>query len=335
MMRCIDYPTMLKDGSGWGAMTGVSAGLLARGGFTGAPAVTVEGAASEGIWSDLGTTWLTAAQDFKPYAVCYWAQCAIAGALALQRDHHLPLEAIETIQVFTFREAAGRLAAPRVPLPATGLLDGDDVDVAVEDQRTIAFRANYAGDQDRFLAIDLHPGEAWMRLQPRQVRLKLVYLEPGRCHGAGDVVLRDSLVADNVSTGPLASDADGAGIYAQQGTLTLDHATVTGNRVDARGGGWEQSSRVVAEAVADSAGRVSFNFKTPDDLGGEHRRCARPVVDDHLLTERLRKLSGEGACRDIGGAARRKPDDHTYGSRWILLSAGACLHEHKCDERDG
>ncbi len=33
MMRCIDHPTMLKDGSGWGAMAGVSAALLARAGL--------------------------------------------------------------------------------------------------------------------------------------------------------------------------------------------------------------------------------------------------------------------------------------------------------------
>ena len=30
MMRCIDYPTMLKDGSGWGAMTGVLSAKLAK-----------------------------------------------------------------------------------------------------------------------------------------------------------------------------------------------------------------------------------------------------------------------------------------------------------------
>ena len=42
MMRCIDHPTMLKDGSGWGAMTGVSSAYLAASGFTGAPALTVE-----------------------------------------------------------------------------------------------------------------------------------------------------------------------------------------------------------------------------------------------------------------------------------------------------
>ena len=41
MMRCIDHPAMVKDGSGWGAMTGISAAFLARANFTGAPALTV------------------------------------------------------------------------------------------------------------------------------------------------------------------------------------------------------------------------------------------------------------------------------------------------------
>ena len=42
MMRCIDYPTMVKDGSGWGAMSGVNAAYLAKEGFSGSPAITVE-----------------------------------------------------------------------------------------------------------------------------------------------------------------------------------------------------------------------------------------------------------------------------------------------------
>jgi 2-methylcitrate dehydratase PrpD len=106
MMRCIEYPTMVKDGSGWGAMAGVSAGMLARHGFTGAPAITVEGDDVAEIWSDLGQRWITAEQDFKPYAVCYWAQPAIAGAIALQRQHHLDLDSIRRIQVLTFHEAS-------------------------------------------------------------------------------------------------------------------------------------------------------------------------------------------------------------------------------------
>ena len=57
MMRNIDHPTMLKDGSGWGAMAGVSAGLLAADGFSGAPAITVESDEVAEYWDDLGERW--------------------------------------------------------------------------------------------------------------------------------------------------------------------------------------------------------------------------------------------------------------------------------------
>lgn len=105
MMRGVDYPTMVKDGSGWGAMTGVSAGLLARSGFTGAPALTVESEQAADYWRDLGGRWLISEQYFKPFAVCYWAQPAVTGALLLQQQHNLQAEAIERIQITTFHEA--------------------------------------------------------------------------------------------------------------------------------------------------------------------------------------------------------------------------------------
>lgn len=112
MMRCIDHPTMLKDGSGWGAMAGVSAGLLAGSGFTGAPALTVEAAEVAGVWADVGSNWLILDQYFKPDAVCRWAQPAMAGALAIQQTHHLALATIERIRVHTFHEAT-RLSCRR------------------------------------------------------------------------------------------------------------------------------------------------------------------------------------------------------------------------------
>ncbi len=105
MMRCIDHPTMLKDGSGWGAMAGVTAALLADSGFTGAPALTVEGSEVAEIWEDLGRRWLITQQVFKPYAVCYWAQPAIAGALALQETYDISSPDIRRIRVFAFHEA--------------------------------------------------------------------------------------------------------------------------------------------------------------------------------------------------------------------------------------
>ncbi|MGI9352094.1 MAG: MmgE/PrpD family protein [Rhizobiaceae bacterium] len=109
MMRCIDHPTMLKDGSGWGAMAGVSAAYLARSGFTGAPAITIEGDDVAGFWSDLSTNWTISGQYFKPYPVCRWAQPATEASLTLKRQHGFEHEDIEQITVHTFHEAT-RLA---------------------------------------------------------------------------------------------------------------------------------------------------------------------------------------------------------------------------------
>ncbi|MFY0621252.1 MAG: MmgE/PrpD family protein [Pelagimonas sp.] len=107
MMRCIDYPTMVKDGSGWGAMCAVSAVQLARRGFTGAPAITVEQAPE--YWDTLGKRWLILEQYIKPYPVCRWAQAPVEGVLALRRAHNLSSQDVAKIRVETFHESV-RLA---------------------------------------------------------------------------------------------------------------------------------------------------------------------------------------------------------------------------------
>src|ERR1700719_939866 len=73
-------------------------------------------------------------------------------------------------------------------------------------------------------------------------------------------------------------------------SIALNWTTVTGNRISggaavstvasrmlsgngdrsATTGGWEERSRVVAQATADAAGHVEFHFNAPDDLGGSH-----------------------------------------------------------------
>jgi hypothetical protein len=52
MVRCIDHPTMLKDGFGWGAMCSVSAAQMTKADFTGAPALTSETEQWKGLASD-------------------------------------------------------------------------------------------------------------------------------------------------------------------------------------------------------------------------------------------------------------------------------------------
>ncbi|MEM9148318.1 MAG: MmgE/PrpD family protein [Pseudomonadota bacterium] len=112
MMRCIDHPTMLKDGSGWGAMAGVSAAYLAADGFTGAPAVTVESPDVADLWGTLGQRWYTSEQYLKPHPVCRWAQPPIAAVLALRDEHGLTAADVERIEIQTFHESV-RLATRR------------------------------------------------------------------------------------------------------------------------------------------------------------------------------------------------------------------------------
>lgn len=105
MMRCIDHPTMVKDGSAWGAMAGVSAAFLAQAGFTGAPAITMEAPEVADLWADLGTRWRIAEQYFKPVPVCRWAQPAMRAAAELVALHHVNPSEIASVTIETFAAA--------------------------------------------------------------------------------------------------------------------------------------------------------------------------------------------------------------------------------------
>jgi len=107
MMRNIDHPTMLKDGSGWGAMAGISAAYMAAEGFTGAPAITITGPEAAPYWADLGQPgqrWQILQQYFKPYPVCRWAQPAVAACLSLHQQHYFGAHQVEQVTVWTFHE---------------------------------------------------------------------------------------------------------------------------------------------------------------------------------------------------------------------------------------
>jgi 2-methylcitrate dehydratase PrpD len=106
MMREIANPTMLHDGSGWGAMVGVSSAVLAENGFTGAPAITIEAEEVGQYWSDLGSFWQMENQYVKPYPICRWAHAAIDAVRKLILEHNLKHHDFKHIQVNTFYESA-------------------------------------------------------------------------------------------------------------------------------------------------------------------------------------------------------------------------------------
>jgi hypothetical protein len=79
---------------------------------------------------------------------------------------------------------------------------------------------------------------------------------------AGDLVATPAFSAINQ---PVTVSGQG---FAPGKPYQLGWTTVTGNRVAA--GTWEERVTTIAAATADGTGRVSFQFKVPDDLGGAH-----------------------------------------------------------------
>ncbi|MEM9472818.1 MAG: MmgE/PrpD family protein [Pseudomonadota bacterium] len=106
MMREIANPTMLHDGSGIGAMTGVNAAVLAARGFEGAPAITMEAPEVAHIWQDLDTDWTIERNYVKPYPVCRWAHAAIDATRQLMQDYRFSAGDVSSVHVNTFNEAA-------------------------------------------------------------------------------------------------------------------------------------------------------------------------------------------------------------------------------------
>lgn len=106
MMREIANPTMLHDGSGWGALVGISSAILAEQCFTGAPAITAEAEDVAEHWEDLGSFWQMEHQYVKPYPICRWAHAAIDAVRSVMMEHQLTHADIAHIQVNSFHQAA-------------------------------------------------------------------------------------------------------------------------------------------------------------------------------------------------------------------------------------
>jgi 2-methylcitrate dehydratase PrpD len=117
ILRVCDHPTMVKDGSGWGAHAGVTAALLAHDGFTGAPAATLARDDVLPLWADLRTRWRIREQYFKAYPVCRWAQPAIEAARELARVHAFDADEVAGIRIESFAEAVA--LGSQCPRPAT------------------------------------------------------------------------------------------------------------------------------------------------------------------------------------------------------------------------
>lgn len=207
ILRACDSPSMVKDGSAWGAHAGVTAALLARDGYTGAPAVTVERADARALWGDLGARWRIREQYFKAYPVCRWAQPAVEAALALQRAHRFAAEDVATLAIESFREAVALGAACVVPtttedaqyslrLPVAAALVFGDVGAAevsdprLSDPRVQRLQAAMTVTEDGEFSRRF-PAERWARVRIGLADGRRLASEPACARGGPENPLSD------------------------------------------------------------------------------------------------------------------------------------------------
>jgi len=98
----------------------------------------------------------------------------------------------------------------------------------------------------------------------------------------GDLTVRDTLVADNQASGPFTSDADGGGIYSQQGTLTVDHTVVTGNR---------SLAGIPDGRFAEGAGIMVDNFFAPQGTCVSPQPACQFVLRDSVVNGNASRLT--------------------------------------------
>jgi 2-methylcitrate dehydratase PrpD len=198
---------MLKDGSGWGAHAGVTAALLARDGFTGAPALTIEADDVATLWSDLGQRWRIREQYFKAYPICRWAQPAVEAALSLKRAHRFDPGDIVAIGVESFREAidlGSRCVAPRttdeaqysLPFPVAAVLvlgrvGADEISAAgLADPRVARLLATFSLSEDVEFSRRF-PAERWARVRIGLADGRVLVSEPTQARGGPEAPLSD------------------------------------------------------------------------------------------------------------------------------------------------
>jgi 2-methylcitrate dehydratase PrpD len=106
----INSHAMTKDSCGWGAMTGITAALLAEAGFEGPATLFDLPEYNREPLETLGKDWETRRLYFKPYPSCRNNHAAVGGLIDLMRDHKLTPDAIRSITVGVAKWPAGTTA---------------------------------------------------------------------------------------------------------------------------------------------------------------------------------------------------------------------------------
>jgi hypothetical protein len=190
-------------------------------------------------------------------------------------------------------------------IPATGLA-GDHVLEVVHGDFTFPYRnpeQNPAPGRPRFTTLfRITPGAAVLPVPAEQQAQKTIRVLPPQ----GELVTTPHFSAVGE---PVKVSGQG---FEPGKMYKLNWTHVAGSRVS--GKGYEEGTQEIAQAKADSSGRIEFSIKTPDDLGGTHdlwvQDGAKKKTGTHLIKSTALPL-------DIGkGPVGTKFTVHLKGIGW-------------------
>jgi len=104
-----DKTVMTKEAAGWGAMTGVTAALLAQAGFEGPDTLFDLSEYNREPLASLGSEWEIMRLYFKPYSSCRFTHAPLDGVFELIGKHSLSADAVKEIIIGVSFPAAVKL----------------------------------------------------------------------------------------------------------------------------------------------------------------------------------------------------------------------------------
>ena len=104
-----DKTAMTKEAAGWGAMTGVTAALLAQAGFEGPDTLFDLTEFNTEPLEGLGKEWEILGLYFKPYSCCRFTHAPLDGVFELIKQHNLSADTVKEITIGVSVPAAVKL----------------------------------------------------------------------------------------------------------------------------------------------------------------------------------------------------------------------------------
>jgi hypothetical protein len=138
--------------------------------------------------------------------------------------------------------------------------------------------------------------------------------QPARVRGASERDAAQALTT-NFASGPVGSSVALAGHgFPPVTKLALEWETIVGD--DITGRGWTTQRRPLATVTSDRNGAFQVGFRTPDDLGGDHRIIAHALAADSPETVTTYGL----VPSVVGYTAAARPGEriaiHVKGGGW-------------------